>query len=399
MLFGFFWVMRSRWDMLLAQLWHNRAFRWALLFAIATAASVFWSENRSEAWRLFALKIPLFAWPLALAGVEPSYRFRVTTLLDVFVLGLSLSCVALLCMALYQSTVLGATDAFFYHNLMRWPMLPGHYFSLYLVFGAGWTLHRLLRDFKTASGGILALRTAALALFVLVISLTAVRIAALGLVAALLFALSDALPRRPRRNWGMVLSGIGVFGLLMLSPETRRRAVETWDEWKSFNRLETEKQTNARVYLWKHGWAVMQERPLFGHGLGDADDRLQAQLETETALFWDGSGHYRLSDRRFNYHNTFLQTAAQMGWLGLILLVCLFATLLHPRAGFAARLLGLVCLISFSTESMLERQAGVFFFGFMFALLAVELERTRRTAPAGVPPQTAPLFDGRAETP
>lgn len=398
MLFGFFWTLRSDWADLPAQLWGNPAFRWALWFFIATLASVFWSDNRSEAWRLFALKIPLLAWPLALAGVETPYRFRISVLLDVFVLGLSLSCLSLLGMALYQSLVLGAQEAFFYHNLMRWPLLPGHYFSLYLVFGAGWTLHRLLRDFNTASGGVLVLRTAALALFVLVLSLTAVRIAALGLVAALLFALSDALPKIPLRNWGIALSGLGVFGLLMLSPETRRRATETWDEWKSFNRLETEKQTNARVYLWKHGWSVLNERPWLGHGLGDADDRLQEQLKQETALFWDGSGHYRLSDRRLNYHNTFLQTAAQMGWLGLVILVFLFATLLHSRAGFASRLLGLVCLISFSTESMLERQAGVFFFGFMFALLAVEAERTKRKAPTAAPRQTTPLFDGRSET-
>ncbi len=75
--------------------------------------------------------------------------------------------------------------------------------------------------------------------------------------------------------------------------------------------------------------------------------------------------------KKLNFHNQFLQTWAEVGILGFLLLVFLmfrpfFLKNQHPLFLIFVSL----TLIGFLTESMLERQAGVVLFAFMYPLLA-----------------------------
>jgi O-antigen ligase len=245
----------------------------------------------------------------------------------------------------------------------------------------------------------MGMRLAALALYLSLLSLAAIRVSALGLLAATALVVWDDLPKGRLRILPPILVSMAVMGLLLISPETRRRLDETRDEWRSFRGDDTVKQTNARVFIWKHGLSSALEAPIFGQGLGDANDALQVKLSAEKALFWDGTGHYTLSEHRYNYHNAFLQQWAESGIIGLILFAGLFFFLFQKGSAFESRLFGWVCAISFATESMLDRQAGVFFFSFFFALIAVNAHRTKPRESGGSPQQRARLFAGRSATP
>lgn len=382
MIFGLGWAMRTKWAECGANLVRNPAFVWLSLWFAWNALSGLWSENQSETGRLIGLKIPLFAWALALAGTEIEHRFSTRKLLDVFSAGLALSSLALLITAAAQNRIEGHSSAFFYHALMRWPMIPSHYFSMFLVFGSGWMLHRIARDRGSDKPWILWARLGVLGLFVLMLSLAAIRISVLGLIAVSLLVGWESWPKSRIKVPVLMVMGLGVMGLLMISPETRRRLDETRDEWRSLNGEDTLKQTNARVYIWKHGFSTAAQAPFLGHGLGDANDALQRKLALEPALFWNGTGHYTLSEHRYNYHNAFLQQWAESGIVGLILFAGLFYFAFRNGANFESRLFGMVCLISFATESMLDRQAGVFFFSFFYAVLVIDRLRTKLRARA-----------------
>ena len=128
-------------------------------------------------------------------------------------------------------------------------------------------------------------------------------------------------------------------------------------------------------YLWKYGIKVIKENFWLGTGTGAANDALYEYLRKEKAQFWDGEGTYTLARKKYNLHNEFLQHFVSFGLLGLLVL-CLTFILgfrnLSVDYPFIALTFLLLSLISFNTESMLERQAGNLFFAFFFALLIAQ---------------------------
>jgi O-antigen ligase len=134
------------------------------------------------------------------------------------------------------------------------------------------------------------------------------------------------------------------------------------------------KQTNHRVYLWRYGSEVISDHFWLGTGTGAADDALYEELKQCTAQFWNGERTYLLSEKKYNYHNEYLQHWAAHGLIGLLMLLGL---MLVPLIYFGRKLNALqlsflvLTAIAWLTESMLERQAGVLFFSFFYALLFV----------------------------
>jgi O-antigen ligase len=93
------------------------------------------------------------------------------------------------------------------------------------------------------------------------------------------------------------------------------------------------------------------------------------------AIFWDGRQTYQIYEMRYNYHNSYLQTFAANGVFAFIILITLFVYPLlkirhHPYRSEASFFL-LICALSFMTESMLQRQAGVAFFSFFYSVFFI----------------------------
>jgi len=127
---------------------------------------------------------------------------------------------------------------------------------------------------------------------------------------------------------------------------------------------------SLRENLWDIGYKVFTNKKLLGYGpKGSREELNKAYIE---------SGHPELVN--FNSHNQYLTTALNHGLIGFILLVLIFIIsgyLAIKTRNFSSFLLLLVMLISFLTESMLERQKGVFFFGFFISLILIESGRCR----------------------
>ena len=178
---------------------------------------------------------------------------------------------------------------------------------------------------------------------------------------------------------GIGLGASGFVALLFAIPESNKRIQETMDEVSSFNEMKNNKQTNHRVYLWKYGIEVVKENFWIGSGIGDADYVLHDKLENCEAKFWNGKRVYYLKERLFNYHNSFLQHFAANGVLSFLIFLSFFiiGIVWSIRNKDVVSLVFLVlCLFSFFTESMLERQAGVLFFSFFYSLFFINRRLT-----------------------
>ena len=122
---------------------------------------------------------------------------------------------------------------------------------------------------------------------------------------------------------------------------------------------------NARIQIWVSAVEVIKENPVFGVGTGDVKDALMEK--------YIQNDFYMSQERRYNAHNQFLQVAVTLGFVGLTLFFVFFGWIFWmgwKKRNILLLSFGVIGIVNFCTESMLERQVGVMFFAFFFALLS-----------------------------
>lgn len=157
----------------------------------------------------------------------------------------------------------------------------------------------------------------------------------------------------------------GVVSLYFI-PATRQRFMTTQNELNHFlnDKNAEDYSSYLRLAIWQTGVEVIREHPLSGVGTGDAKDELVKKAQQKK--------YDSIVKKNLNYHNQFMQTWAAIGLPGLFAL--LFSIIIGisyslKKKQFLAAAFFIIIAISFFTESMLERQAGVIFYSFFSAIL------------------------------
>jgi len=136
--------------------------------------------------------------------------------------------------------------------------------------------------------------------------------------------------------------------------------------------------SDPREIIWSSGLDVVKQNWLFGVGSGDAKDLLVDQFsnvvldESNLNQTVKSNKYKQAFILKYNFHNQYLQTFAAIGIFGLMLLCyLLFSPVLFfiRNKDYLCVLFLFIISVSFLTESMLERQAGVSFFAFFYSLL------------------------------
>ena len=133
-----------------------------------------------------------------------------------------------------------------------------------------------------------------------------------------------------------------------------------------------------RKELWNISLKLIEEdrtKFLFGVGPGDAQDEIDNQLIVRN--FYTGKpGKKNSGYLGYNSHNQYIQSLLETGFFGLFLLIVLFYHNLLVGWKSGNRLLvifSLILLVSFFTESYLNRQIGIIaFVGFNSMMLFLE---------------------------
>jgi O-antigen ligase len=328
-----------------------------------------YSSNPAEGGLDITLKITLLLWPLGMATWNELINKYRNGIITIFSVVTAISALSLIIIALLNWQASGQEIDQLYKFTSAWKWIPNHYIAMY----ASFSLIALMFISSKKLLPLWATITCATTLLVLLL-LASVRIQFLAFPAALLTYLLFA--NKQRKGIGKwAIAGLAVlFAAAFLFPSSRTRIMETVDEIKSINTMVNNKQTNHRIYLWRYGAEVVQEHFWLGTGTGAADDMLNEKLEGCDAPFWNGQRTYFLREKNYNYHNAFLQHFAAHGIIGFLLFCLMF---IGPFIYFRSRLEPLAAafivltFISFLTESMLERQAGVLFFSFFYSLFFV----------------------------
>ena len=129
-----------------------------------------------------------------------------------------------------------------------------------------------------------------------------------------------------------------------------------------------------RIEYWKTAWAVIQDHPLLGVGIGDINREIEAKyIETGSLL---------TPENRHRSHNMYLTTWMGVGVFGVLLM--LWGIGYFGWIGIKEQhpVLLAFCVIVFATmclEDNLETQAGASFVGFFMAILCGQSGRTAWT--------------------
>ena len=167
-----------------------------------------------------------------------------------------------------------------------------------------------------------------------------------------------------------------VLGLLVaILPGPSRRLTDLKNELRSVETVVDGKQTNHRVYLWKYGLEIISEHPWAGVGNGFGEEALHQKLLTCDATFYNKKTPYYLHEFRYDFHNIWIQAWAEGGILATLLLLGIFLWGLIRSWGIM-KYIWIALLVSGMTESLLEKQAGVFFLAFIVALTALSREQS-----------------------
>ncbi len=350
----------------------NRRAAIALAYFLWVVIGSIYSQYPDEALTDIVLKVPFAAWAILL-GTSTLLTFSNRDfLIKAFTVSAAIAVIISFIIAFYKFISTGDHTNLYFHKLINYDIVPPHYFGMYINFSYGIVLYYFIQGKHMFSKKWVSLLMLLLFFMMLVFISVRMQLIVFILVNGLVLGYYYKGMARVKK----ILIATGVVGLMfmlvMIIPGPRSRLMDTVNEIISYNGMVNDKQTNPRKFIWKEGYKVCKENFWLGTGTAGANQELNFKLKKLGVKFWNGATHYDISERNYNYHNSYLQHWATHGIIGLILLLLmLFGPFYMKITGPESTLFILVCSVSFITESMLERQAGVLFFSFFYSVFFI----------------------------
>jgi O-antigen ligase len=343
-----------------------------LAFFLFTTLSYYWSENKSEYTQEVISKVPFLLAPLALFLENKKLEKLLMGLLHGFYWsGIIISLACLIKSAFYSESGT-SRENLVYENLAEFSGLQPIYLSLYLIISSlAW--YQLFQLNKLPKGW-LHFCTPGLfyILVVLLSSRTELMVYSGGLVLVLL---------RHFLSKKIIFSFLS-FGFVVITASIILFSKINSGRFREMLDLRNDYHTNQwggrslRLEKWKNAMECYLQFPILGTGAGDCSDELQKVYKKNNfAIAYNA--HY-------NPHNQYIQTLLTLGPIGLILFAAIFGIAFFRAwryRNFTLLLLTYVFAGSMITESMLERQTGVFLFSVLLPFFA-SIPKNQHAIPA-----------------
>ena len=338
-----------------------------IFYVFYMTSSIFWSDNIREYFSQFEKLVPfyLLAIILFIDGIDK--YLNINEILDAFLWGVLVALgymVIMMGLNCFMGSTIGTIKVYGILGLRLFDYIQ-HY--TYLGTTLLMAVPLLMLKSITTTGG------RKLSLFVLATFICLLCISSYGRIVMLLALIVPFVSfyliwgRQIRLRWLIIIaSGIMSIGLLVVvhSPRIVSEFTQLTTSNKSIEDVE------SRSVLWRTAFNLIKQRPVFGYGMGNHH---QIFIE-ENARF----GNELVFDKKYNVHNQYLETLLSGGLLGLVLLLLIFILIVSKQKDNRnLRFRLIVCCffivygIGFITESMLQRNIGVFpvvFWCFILAL-------------------------------
>lgn len=329
-----------------------------------------YADNFHQAGFELEKKMSLFIFPLVLFYSPRLKGKEVRIILLSFVFGCLVTGLFCIGMATYRFIESNDSSFFFHHELSGLAGMHAAYLSMYCCFSIAILLCNYSEEL-----GLLRLRDrmlyyVCLCIFVILIFLLASRtqllILFIGSIGYFTFHFSKKYTLL-KSVLGAIAIGVFIVSLAFLFPKNRERFKEAINYKGEYSLSTKWGEQQMRPLMWSCAIELIKDNPIKGAGTGDGEDELQkcySRNDYVSLLYFENS--------RFNAHNQFLEIAVELGLIGLLVfLLSLFAP--AAEAWRHKKVLYLIFVLVFAvsclTESMLERQNGVVFFGFFNSFL------------------------------
>ncbi len=320
-------------------------------FFLLTLISVLWSENQSEAWIEVQSKLPFLLFPLFIQPQNPILKKAIKGLLALsFYAGILISIICLLGVILRFSSHF-SLDQMTYENLSRASGLQPIYLSYFLIFSiiSGYSIWKY---FKISHPAFIF--PGLIFLYLMVILLSS-RMEIMVVFILLIAGLFHHFMMKKNRILGLGLLMFGLtLGIIFLSPTNRGRFQEMIDLKSTYSENKWGGRA-LRLEKWKLSIEAIKENWLIGSGAGDYWSELEKVYQ---------KNNFELGlKEKFNSHNQYLQTALTLGFPGLVLLISIFIFMViqaRKTENFVLFISVLAIVLSLISESILERQTGIF---------------------------------------
>ena len=344
--------------------------RWSLYAVLAYwlvyLISMLYSLDTATAWTVVSRKAVLLIFPLCFLLTDTTY------LTPRHLRGLGYALLAAVC---------GVFIYFAYKALSSvsdgtsWVVVTGErfdarhhsYYALYAVVALCFVYSEIADRWKETKWwlrGLLIVSVPMLLLYILLVNSRAGVLAMILLLCCCLLYQAVA-----RRRWlpvllvGALLVG-GVYGMTHLLPGHKNRLGDTMAA------LKQGKEGDVRARITHSAVHAFSEQPVIGYGAGDYGDVLKEQF------YIDDEG---VVGRLFNAHNQYMETLLAVGIVGMIpflaflLLPVILGVYKRSRNGFTLAICASMVLLNLVFESMLERQMGLLFIGYLYSIMVLIL--------------------------
>jgi hypothetical protein len=350
-----------------AKIWRGlKGKYWLIPYVLLFTAAAVWqpfSANEAEAARQTEVKLAFLIIPFLLAGSGLSGQ-KAERFIRIFVYGCLAATLILLAYAGMEALQTRSFKPFFYTDFSRFIHVT--YFSLYLLFSAGWLLMKGLLDHLRFPIHY----AAAIAVFFAGVFFCSSKIMILASVFSILF-MAFYLSSKANTLYPALLLMLSALILPVLlyqfSDNFRLRVNYGMEEiTKAGETTDPEKigSTGFRMVVWKESLPVIKKNLPFGIGPGNVQNELQN--------IYHKYGMEAAENRKLNMHNEFLQQALGSGIFGplLLTLIILLPWMISARPEkFAGFMFSFLVFSACLTESILERQAGTLFIALIGILI------------------------------
>lgn len=349
--------------------WSNKLMYVFVAFYLLHVIGISFSSNVNQAFFELEKKISFLIFPIVLSGIPNIGKKQFNYILIGFALSCFFASVICISYAFYQYIATGTREYFFYYPLTDIIGTHPIYLAMYVCFDIFILVHLyLVEDYEQTRIRQL-LFAAVIGFFIIILFLLSARaeIAAFSIIALAAIFLYFFKRKELWKGLGIMTLLLVVFaGLIYFIPNNLERFKEAINYKGEYSINKQWGGRALRLLKWDCSLDVIKGNFLFGVGTGDAQDELQKCYQSKNyfpLLHWE--------DMKYNAHNQYLQSALDLGLIGLSLfLLCLFVPAYWALKSGNCLFLSFIALFAICciTESMLEVNKGIVFFTFFTSL-------------------------------
>lgn len=316
-----------------------------------------YSNNSDEAVKFIIRTSPLLLFPLSIGilAKEKIDKTKIKKILKLFVISLV---TALLCIHLYLYINT--------RNLSNWEYrlafeeltnIHGTYFSLWIAFG----VLILFSQLGTAKKRTVVFLSITITYFIYWQLVIGARLPFLSTLFLVIFFLIYKIRSKQFKTYTVI--GIAVIFITLLV-FNQKKIVQKIDfslpkgDYHLQHKTLTSEQIRGGIYFCSFN--LIQNRWLFGYGIGDVNDQLNACYKKEI-----DTNVYQI--KHYNTHNQYVQMLLSSGIIGLVFfIVSIIVAIRHSYKNDLKLFLlfNLLLSICFFTENILSRHDGILFYAF-----------------------------------